>query len=151
MFPAGVAPAASRFAKGRASVAPRERSGAVCRSCPGALCVEARRARCYTNTANDWNWPPEPELHRPRRVFSALLISLSYLADKALKDDFSHKILPCSLGRRVWFQAFYGEEYNDRKRPYNVRSGSRDINEISQSLEVLPVFESSSSKHSPSQ
>ena len=26
------------------------------------------------------NWPPELELHRPRRVFSALLICLSYLA-----------------------------------------------------------------------
>lgn len=39
----------------RASVqllTPREqKSGAVCRCCPGALCLEDRRARCYTNTA----------------------------------------------------------------------------------------------------
>lgn len=32
-------------------------------------------------------WPPELELHRPRRVFSALLICLSYLAmDKKWSD-----------------------------------------------------------------
>ena len=30
---------------------PREQNGAVCQCCPGALCVEDRRARCYTNTA----------------------------------------------------------------------------------------------------
>jgi hypothetical protein len=30
---------------------PREQNGAVCRCRPGALCVEDRRARCYTNTA----------------------------------------------------------------------------------------------------
>ena len=47
---------------------------------PGALWVEARRARCYTNTANGLKWPPELELHQPRRVFSALLSYLSYLA-----------------------------------------------------------------------
>ena len=44
--------------------------------------MEARSAGCYTNTANDSKWPPELELHRPRRVFSALLICLSYLAEK---------------------------------------------------------------------
>ncbi len=111
MFPAGVAPAACRFANGRASVAPRERKEVV-RYASAALALSGWKPDVLAVTpiprmvGNDrsrerglvvrpsypvfFAWtclraplekrPPELELHRPRRVFSALLICLSYLA-----------------------------------------------------------------------
>jgi len=83
VFPRGLAPRTSAFALRRAWLLHfgnmNGENGAVCRCCPGALCVEDRRARCYTNTAGCYEkWPMEPVSRRPGRFFKPLLIYLSH-------------------------------------------------------------------------
>ncbi len=53
-------------------------SGAACRCCPDALCLEDRNACCYINAA--MKWPLELVARQPLRIFNPPLICLSHPA-----------------------------------------------------------------------
>ena len=54
------------------------KSGAACRYCPDAPCLEDRHACCYINAAMKWSL--ELVARQPGRIFNPLLICLSHPA-----------------------------------------------------------------------